>query len=287
MKANFTLTLLPRDVNNPFRSCWQFQTLELEFLLIFAERDWITMEKMLNSTSGRAGYGREEPERARSRMANFTSGRNGYGEMRMGNETSGQNGYWSAEPVPTSNHSGRMLAMLNNTSGRTNHNASVPSVEGPAIHPGVTCDGCSAAVTGIRYKCLSCPNFDLCAQCMDLHDGAQRLPDEFRDLSMPRHPRDHYFVRIAKDVGHSPPPQLVNRASWIHHGISCAECMMPDIAGYRYFCPMCATSYCEACEQKGLPQALATSAHQLHHNLLKMVPPPISAGAPARARDHK
>ena len=34
-----------------------------------------------------------------------------------------------------------------------------------AQHPGVACDGCGLAVTGTRYKCTVCPNYDLCSKC--------------------------------------------------------------------------------------------------------------------------
>jgi sequestosome 1 len=37
--------------------------------------------------------------------------------------------------------------------------------EDEADHPGVVCDGCNSALKGTRFKCASCPDFDLCAKC--------------------------------------------------------------------------------------------------------------------------
>jgi hypothetical protein len=202
------------------------------------------MLKMCNGTSGRSAYQQYPSGPPRTFMANLTSGRNGF--------------------------------------ARAEHNK--PDLDSMQVsdeqaHWGVTCDGCSANVCGVRYKCLACPNFDLCASCMDTHDGTQRLPLEANNARSPFvkpadvHPRNHHFVRIAKDVGRSPPPMLVNREEWRHAGISCAECGTAEIVGFRYFCTMCATSYCEACEQLGLPNSTANTPHTLDHNLLKMVPP--------------
>lgn len=38
--------------------------------------------------------------------------------------------------------------------------------EGEAVHQGVVCDGCQMApISGPRYKCLMCPDYDLCRTC--------------------------------------------------------------------------------------------------------------------------
>ena len=40
-------------------------------------------------------------------------------------------------------------------------------------HSGVTCDGCDRPVVGFRYKCVTCPDYDLCGRCetKGLHPG--------------------------------------------------------------------------------------------------------------------
>lgn len=36
------------------------------------------------------------------------------------------------------------------------------------IHYGVVCDGCDADISGFRYKCIQCEDYDLCSQCETL-----------------------------------------------------------------------------------------------------------------------
>ena len=37
-----------------------------------------------------------------------------------------------------------------------------------ALHAGIKCDGCLDSIRGLRYKCLVCPNYDLCGKCDSL-----------------------------------------------------------------------------------------------------------------------
>ncbi|PAA61675.1 hypothetical protein BOX15_Mlig030206g2 [Macrostomum lignano] len=43
------------------------------------------------------------------------------------------------------------------------------------VHPGVYCDGCNSGIRGYRFKCLVCPDFDLCRDCLnkDSHNQHQ------------------------------------------------------------------------------------------------------------------
>ncbi len=52
-----------------------------------------------------------------------------------------------------------------------------------SVHQGVQCDGCGTnPMTGVRYKCRSCPNYDLCRNCY----GTRHLHHKFLVMSNSR-----------------------------------------------------------------------------------------------------
>ncbi len=151
--------------------------------------------------------------------------------------------------------------MMNPTSGRSGFTSSSNQwCQPPRTHPDITCDHCRKMdFSGLRYKCLCCPNYDLCEQCMTLNE---KDGEEF-------HVSSHLFVRVNKTRdtrgGFNSKPQphvLVNRSGMVHD-VNCSHCR-GAVVGFRYFCATCGINLCEACEM------VSSEFHQLEHSLLKM-----------------
>ena len=89
-----------------------------------------------------------------------------------------------------------------------------PEVQLP-VHNAI-CDACNAPIAGIRYKCLLCPDYDLCASCEaknpsgEIHDGSHY----FAKLYNPSQKLPARFgcrrVRVKHPHGHGPHKRLVN-----------------------------------------------------------------------------
>lgn len=108
-------------------------------------------------------------------------------------------------------------------------------------------------IVGIRHKCLSCPDWDFCPDCV-LHAGQN-------------HP-GHRFVPIYEHIGYQP------REFAMHYGIFCDGSLCKDkpaqsyITGIRYKCAVCDdVDFCANCE------ALPTNDHNRTHPLIKFKTP--------------
>ncbi|KAL7623024.1 hypothetical protein AAE478_006703 [Parahypoxylon ruwenzoriense] len=119
------------------------------------------------------------------------------------------------------------------------------------------CDGCDEYIRGIRHKCLDCPDWDYCSECVQNADFIHS---------------DHRFVAI-----YEPLSDRVGRSSsrLTHYGICCDGplCSTPRgvskyIVGVRYKCAVCHdTDFCANCE------ACPSNAHNKTHPLIKFKTP--------------
>ncbi|XP_071786830.1 sequestosome-1-like [Asterias amurensis] len=60
--------------------------------------------------------------------------------------------------------------------GSDGYDGRSPNVrEEDIFHPGVVCDGCNSPIRGPRFKCIECPDYDLCKRCESkgLHEEHQ------------------------------------------------------------------------------------------------------------------
>ncbi|KAH8835582.1 hypothetical protein DL96DRAFT_1702560 [Flagelloscypha sp. PMI_526] len=132
----------------------------------------------------------------------------------------------------------------------------------PVVHS-ATCDMCDGRILGIRYKCIACPDFDLCSQCFQIAPE-QHPGHAFAKLRDP----DDYLPR-----GPSEPQRF--------HFSNCDSCGN-GIQGVRYKCTTCEDyDLCQNCE------ALPIPVHPASHTMLKIKSPfapiPVLAQPNARA----
>ncbi|KAJ5613500.1 Zinc finger ZZ-type [Penicillium herquei] len=116
------------------------------------------------------------------------------------------------------------------------------------------CDGCEKNIVGTRHKCLSCPDWDYCPDCVV--DASQTHPG-------------HRFAPLYESIG-----DQIRESHEIHYGIFCDGPLCKDkpaqsyIAGVRYKCAVCDdVDFCASCE------ALPTHTHNRTHPMIKFKTP--------------
>ncbi|KAL2862950.1 ZZ type zinc finger domain protein [Aspergillus lucknowensis] len=105
---------------------------------------------------------------------------------------------------------------------------------GRGYHHAAICDGCENHITGVRHKCLTCPDWDYCSEC---HLSAAR--------SHPGHRFAPLYTAISEPL----------QSHEVHFGVFCDGPLCKDkrrpgfITGVRYKCSVCHdTDFCAKCE---------------------------------------
>ncbi|PKC59768.1 hypothetical protein RhiirA1_492215, partial [Rhizophagus irregularis] len=99
-------------------------------------------------------------------------------------------------------------------------------------HYGIRCDCCNHTVRGMRWKCTSCEDYDLCQICK---------PKSY----IHHHPDDHVFELVPHSRTSHRAPQFA-----VHHGIVC-KCCDKTILGMRWKCTFCNNyDLCQDCKSK-------------------------------------
>jgi len=126
---------------------------------------------------------------------------------------------------------------------------------GRNVRHNAICDGCDKKIYGVRHKCLNCPDWDFCNEC--IQDARST------------HPR-HRFAALYQPIPDQAQPTVR------HFGIYCdgplcsnaAAAGQSYITGVRYKCAVCHdTDFCAACE------ASPGNHHNRTHPLIKFKTP--------------
>jgi len=64
-----------------------------------------------------------------------------------------------------------------------------PATAAPKVVHRAICDSCRKYIAGIRYKCVNCPDYDLCESCEELFGKQEEI-----------HPQDHVFLKIRRPI---------------------------------------------------------------------------------------
>jgi hypothetical protein len=118
-------------------------------------------------------------------------------------------------------------------------------------HSHVICDGCECNISGTRFKCATCPDYDLCSTChvkiKEFHDAHHA----FYQIKMPIR-RDQRVTLPTHGALYQSSVHLEDLSD-AHDGFYCDGCDASPIKGTRYRCLECHDyDLCETCNAKAL-----------------------------------
>ncbi|KAK5674619.1 hypothetical protein LTS10_012620 [Elasticomyces elasticus] len=124
---------------------------------------------------------------------------------------------------------------------------------GRNVRHNAICDGCDKAIYGVRHKCLNCPDWDYCGECVK---SARHI-----------HPR-HRFAAIYQPIPDQMPAQVRHFGIYCDGPLCSAKPAQTYITGVRYKCAVCHdTDFCASCE------AIPSNHHNRTHPLIKFKTP--------------
>ncbi|OBZ73842.1 ZZ-type zinc finger-containing protein P35G2.11c [Grifola frondosa] len=134
-----------------------------------------------------------------------------------------------------------------------------------------TCSTCNIVITNHRFKCVSCPSFDLCRAC---YSQVHEIHPRHAFLLVP----DKFTRSRSGSSGEIPPLPVPGEPSMMHPGVLCAHCLQA-IVGARFHCVICdSVDICHNCDSAGLPGNFDVSdgGHTSSHVMIK-IPYPMSS----------
>ncbi|KAG8752723.1 hypothetical protein FRC12_011816 [Ceratobasidium sp. 428] len=124
------------------------------------------------------------------------------------------------------------------------------------LHHNAYCDRCKHVISGVRYRCSTCQDFDYCAVCIGFApvEHPHRFEPVINGCTKLFRPMD---ARRASELDHQDGERLLTQIQ--HNGVLCDICDVGPIVGTRFKCAVCPDwDVCEKCLERSY------SAHPKH-----------------------
>ncbi|WVO22726.1 uncharacterized protein IAS62_004060 [Cryptococcus decagattii] len=146
------------------------------------------------------------------------------------------------------------------------------------------CTICRTTLFSNRFKCVSCPKFDLCRSC---YQKVDEIHPAHAFLSLPDKPLPIETYRNAVNESGQPNLQVAGPQLVRHPGAFCHNCLQ-DIVGPRFHCAVCPSwDLCIQCE--GIHTAGGDGSGHLFDHIMMKIPVPLPTSeieaVSRRARD--